>query len=60
MNRYETHLVNTDRGMRVTITNKWSGETFACCLKGKWVNLGILKEPSFTERYVPIEPTPTN
>jgi len=61
MNRYETHVV-TDQGMmRVIITNKWTGETFACCLKAEWVNLGIPKEPTttFIRLDEPIEPTPT-
>jgi len=62
MNRYETHVVNTASGMKVIITNKWSGETIACCRRDmEWINLGIPKEPTPTSRFgEPIEPTPTN
>jgi len=62
MNRYETHVVDTDVGLKVIITNKWSGETFICCgHQWQWKNLGIPKEPTPTSRFgEPIEPTPTN
>ncbi len=67
-NRYEMHIVNApDTNLRVIIINKWSGETLACCkMQGKrfpsdrWINLGIPKDISFSERFVPIPPTPTN
>jgi len=49
-NRYEMHTFEVNGGTRIIIIKKWSGETFFCCgLQLKWKNLGIPKEPSFTE-----------
>ncbi len=62
MNRYETHIVDTpDTTFRVWSINKWSGELLVCCGQGRgWMYLGIPKDISFSERFVPIPPTPTN